>query len=1621
MTFQFISALIFLSWIQKIKTDCSQFCLSCEGIKNTCRLCDFSKGYFTSNGKCLLSLNKNCANFDLFGNCLTCPSNFALDPITKNCIEVPLYYQINFCYSYGSFNNCLACIPGYYMSMNACFAVQTPILNCDFYLTNKVCAVCSENYIFSSDYSYCVPIDKIKNCVNYSFLNCSSCLTGYVLNRNNYIFLLNTKIGQFSFLQQYFNTTSQIDWSSQNFCQKVLVENCLIVNSFNNCSVCKQGYYLNKNTSTCAKMPTISITGCQIYSAPFFCYMCSEGKFLLNSTTCSNVEKIENCASYDGKANETICLLCTFGFYVNKNSCIARFNSLSINNCRKSSLFADICIECDSGLIVSGDGLGCYPQIDDCQIYKNVTISASAMTCLTCSAGFYPNSINMAPNFCVQGNVSNCLIYNQLSKVCIQCQNAYYLNNDICVLHILISSCTVYSQTNPNSCLSCLPGNLPFKILASCVKITLIQGCLKYDDQITYRCVTCAQNYYLSVDKTNCKPIPANVTNCLSFIAANNSCIQCTNTTMLVQFLGICVKPFAYIIQNCKNINLTYALTDLSQFYPVCDICENNCISRRGNNDAICVETAYLSYRRYSLVDNCVRYSVDVPFKCLECSLGFYLNPKIGAQHSCVKNCSFSQALVLDNLDGFINVCIQMDNIQTFIGCTHLARIVISSKFSDNDYICVAIDLLNYFATMTNPTSVTNEMILMPFDSKTPRTKKFYHQGYLFTQLKVSNIAFRADPNCVLYYFFPLLNNYSCRKCTFGFTVQVDFTGVHKCVPIIPGDCVNSIIFTSYPSFIESVLTCYACSIANTQLRVPYIYINFDSITNLWTTLTVPTVSTLSIIQCDFNPATTGLGFIPNCGLYIRATDQNNIISVICGACSPGFYPTYNQLITWKINSCTIIQNCDFSANQDAVNRCRTCLQIVKTGIRLFTAFSDLSMTVCVTTRAKNCWIIGLNALCSICLPGYSLTLDKTCELLKIPECVSSISIPKMDFTDNSIMNNVLVYYLNSFYQFIGGCQNCSPGFTRVHLSPLENYCVISDYVTENDYILPTAYVPNCLSYFATGFNTAYLCSECLASFTPTDNYRSCVPNVQFCQFANTTNPYNCSTCQPDYINVGGSCIIPDITNCLIFGNSAAFNMSFCVKCNYGYYLLGSRFCFTGFVKNCYIYQNDSPNVCLQCEKGYMNVMIGSSGVSYCFLIKSNTNPCLTADSSIMGFQNLNLICQTCYQNLDSAYVVSQSFTMNSICMPYSEIPNCSLYQDTFLPIGLNSFSCLQCQEGYFFDQNLNKCTKRTMIDINCEKYSITANSCILCKIGYYLSSNGKECQMIARSIDFCVDFVNNSTCQTCITGYYLSNNVCFPVIIEIDNCLIYSWSNQCQQCISGYVLIGNTKCSWPIAQNCRTFASINACSSCWENNGLQQIDGIINCVSNFIPNCKKSSEIAPFVCLMCFCEFYTNLFGICLPVKELIKGCVIYSSESTCSQCDFGGVLSFDKKSCDFKTFVKKIDQNCSNITNTGFAFCSVCEPGYVFDKSGDCKPFPAKVINNGCFIGDFENSLDCISCLPGYVQNTTGFCNLMQTSSNFLILKSEGLSPANNFVKIMKDRLKLISLILFFGFQKK
>ena len=430
-----------------------------------------------------------------------------------------------------------------------------------------------------------------------------------------------------------------------------------------------------------------------------------------------------------------------------------------------------------------------------------------------------------------------------------------------------------------------------------------------------------------------------------------------------------------------------------------------------------------------------------------------------------------------------------------------------------------------------------------------------------------------------------------------------------------------------------------------------------------------------------------------------------------------------------------------------------------------------------------------------------------------------------------------------------------------------------------------------------------------------------------------------------------------------------------CQKCIQGYYLETNK-CFPGNVPNCQFYE--TRNRCNKCMSGFQ-LVIRNEGANYCYPIDPQLN-CLTYDSD--SFQKGMLQCSEC---ASSNFVVSwrQVNFQPTHCMRYMQIRNCVQYDLTtnINSIADSTFACSKCLSNFYL---LNgDCVPRLNMNANCVVYDLRSDGCKSCVTGMYVDADG-QCQPNPSGPFNCLEFSSNSTCLACNEVSYPLGNTCVALDASelISKCVTYSDTKKCSRCAPTHFLLPTNTCAEIKALNCLTVKdSPFACSSCAPGFYLKTVGTNVDCVAGTITNCVAYDIKEPQRCLTCSGNFFTT-GASCQPTTVTIKNCVVYDSESTCSQCAPGTALSLDQKTCSTNVFTyRSIDPFCTSSFITAEPICSVCDAGFYLYKDPNVSSAKPKCVscstaNEGCLLCNGEKDNACLACKPGFYMNKSGVC---------------------------------------------
>ena len=1551
-----------------IMNKCNEGCLKCDITSKTCVFCDFvNKYYLTTNG-CLQNDDQNCISIKENGQCDKCKEDYYL--LKEVC--VPVDKPIENCKTYNSDQSCRYCKQDFYLLNSNCVAVEIPIQNCIQYdETGQSCARCKPGTFLYIDKRYCLNLKIDTTCLSWSQLVCESCNDGYEFNQNTYIIrmliLFENRDSLKDYIYSYFN--NDINYVPSK-CLKKQVENCKLFLDFETCIVCDQGFMLLDNN--CIDIDSNLGEYCIKRLSADTCSECLQGYFVRNGE-CVKVRELPNCIRYDNKVGNGNCIQCEDQYYLKSNTCIERKYSLYIEKCIEYSLIEDMCVKCEEGFILSGDGLACLTRIEKCNSYHESSVMSSQIFCKQCINKYRLDKLN---NQCEIGQVENCLTYDD--KGCYICENGYFLNDSgLCEAHdfLLTSVCGKWSNIVKNKCDECPINHIIVSQLNDCrILKNPIENCKTYNN-IATECIECEAGYHL--DNNVC--ILNTIENCE--IENNALCSKCGTYTDEILNINFyyeladdqlsCKKPFTEHITNCTITESAYngCAGCISYYYPTI----------LPYNTRMCYPKNFHKLNpelNSAILNDCEVFDIKNEI-CLRCKNGMLLE-----NNTCVSNCSSAFSVFLNSIERDL----LLDKLYYYKENYCASPLVANCEIHDISLTVLNTDYggdIKYGCVKCK----TGYMPLIDLD-KPERSLGHYHRNgvkeigsaFAFIDECVLNTTVIDNPltvntdfnNCK--YITKSNSMYGCLSCEHGYTGLANLAEsiyfIESCT--VFNDCDSSFyakglganmaqlsnrtIF-KYP--LDMLVSCHSCndlnkvvafSISNGGSRVGTVG-KLGSISQWLYTSNEPYTSNGSTqtICIEIDPSLN----IPNNCASLTYVVENELkgyengeadltTGVLCTTCKPGYGAVFNFI--GAVTSCTLISNCA----EPIFNGCRACDEGYALNYNMLRKMIDY--TAC-HEAFENC-VAGYlgeenSFICAICDSGYILNADNKCDKISIPNCIEEGHI--IPLYGQSILSNQREPIEYMLERKPVGCYRCDENYISAYDEAELNrfICVQNNYIKENGNTSSYFYVDNCNHSY---FNTTY-------------------------------SSIRCKECVPPRVNINGKCVLNTVLETVIqsVGECEEFDYfaERCNLCKEGYFISGGK-CFKGNMPFCKVYNTHSD--CKECEEGYYSLYL-SKTESSCLKLPDNYNcKSFNQDAAKRG----ELKCDECvngyYKNFDPKVM------MSSLCLEINAVINCKKYKPLHV-IQYGHLECSECDDGYYL--LLNNCIERDLIE-NCKTYTLDNNKCETCKDGYVLLADGYLCRTpdpYTFSYDLCVEYTEFDNCYRCKPGYYVVDGKCVEVPNEskIENCESYVSLHECDKCIQGYF---NQKisCIKALATNCLTYDAIDRCKSCEQGYGLTDNGIRINCEEIKIPNCKipDSSSKYPFRCLICEKDFYLDNDRNCEAVDHVIEFCEIYEADGICKQCEKNMALSENQQFCFVSPrILGSTDLNCRQSRLLDVPTCVTCAAGFYW-QDGDCKSCSNLVPGLGCLICNPYDETKCLICAPDYYMNTQGDC-VIANSDNF------------------------------------
>jgi hypothetical protein len=1519
-----------------------------QDTSTTCKICDTN--YFLSDDKTSCSavtLPTNCQT--VYSNTNICSACSSGTLLTGSCAST----TVTNCVFYSQAGACILCDNLFYLSGGSCLAVTDTDAGTNWPNVNapKTCTTGSVR-----DFMCVTSPDT--NCLKYtSKTACEACAYGFYLSAGSCVAITTASCSKNYFNMNVCQTcqTSPSATLFQNVCisSTVYSANCLMYNSgYTACRVCDQGYYLAsgvctlKSSTSCTRyymssgycrtcssgtpfkdvcIPTASAdTNCIDYNtSTLVCVMCKSGYYLDGSNKCQTADTtspIANCNSYDFNTNK--CFGCQAGYEYHETICISTSGSNYQAACLYYSSSTTKCLYCDSTHFLDTDATTCTASsITDCSTY-----TTNYKVCTMCTDGQLP--VN---NVCPATRDVNCLEYDPTTRICKYCALTYWWDstNSVCTAGS-VSNCLIYYY-NSKFCQTCATNYFVFD--NTCVlTANRVTNCVNY---VANTCTRCRQGYYLS--GSACVQTAA-VANCLYYQASSATCVICSTGFDL--YNNYCLTPVA----NCVKYDTSTGncLACGNNFYLSGTSCSASSVANCGTylfNLNVCKTCAsgYTLWDTFCVVDTalttgCIVYTTTA---CILCDRGYYLNSNTCTSHT-ISNCQ-----------------VYVHNVRRCETCNTGYTLWNNNCVAHYDAQCLEYDTTTGYCKFCSPTYYWNSATnLCTLGSVTHCAYFVYNSntcqecstGYtLYDNTCILNANF--DANCVRF------SGGVCAYCLDGYYL----TGT-TCTQGTVTDC-TKYHYTSN--------TCIECSVAS-------MYNNLCGVTLVTNCIEYDSAVT-ACKSCApgyyLSGTSCAAGSVSNCGFYWYNTN-------VCKACNIGYTLWKDQCVpnAQYSTQCVIYSGagvcllCGQGFHLDGSSLCvRTSITNCMTYL-----FDKQTCTACSGSYYlwnNNCVIKDVNCLeydvstkyCRFCATGYYFqTSTMKCVAGSVANCGVYAWNSDMCFicTTGTLQNNYCVptanVDANCAYYASGVCTRCKDGYylsgttctagTKTNCQVYTNsadYCMKCSTGAVYQGYCVSSLITNCVSYSDTTYTT---CTGCTSNLVVTANACVAASAVTNClNYYFTSNI--CLLCAASYTLWNQLCISDAdiVMNCAQYSPTTLK----CVYCNRGYYFdTATSKCIAVSVSNCATYHLDSK-YCYQCGVGthiyWNNQCVPNANVvtdcaeyvstvcDRCIATKYFSGGVCTAGTTAncLLFRISTDYCQLCVTNYNP---------WNNECIAAANWDtNCLEY---------TSGACYYCPPGYYVD-GTSHCASGTTA--NCVFYLRDASTCQKCLTSYFLWNN--FCFLNTKSVTGCREYDSaTQACTICASTMYLSSTATCIADTAVANCNVYRLNyDQCWQCATGYSL-ANGACI-PAAnfnQYCRVYDTILVCSHCHPLYQLQtgacNPIGITNCATNIVNLAQCQSCATGF-------ELASNL---CVPSPS-IANCAVYSDNtgSTCTSCLARYYLTGN--TCPATTV-----QNCAVFT-LNVDTCAYCSPGFYLK-------------NNICYLDDpncitFSANYDqCVGCKKNY-----------------------------------------------------
>lgn len=313
---------------------------ACSAYDNTFECIECTSNYYRDNGICILRTNNfpNCRTLSSTDDtCINCNANFV--KLNDQCAEV--LNSIPFCVKYTGETTCGVCSRNRYVNDNQCILVPlvNRIINCDVYSDVSTCSECDDDYLLVGN--ECL-LKVVTSCETYnSPYVCGTCPSGKILKtiQKDPQFIRDcidpetpiTNCAEVNASSKRCRVCNQNYYLQNKVCVPVdpIIPGCYRYSSATECSTCFPNYIRSYNGLECEINPELTALEPLCldlqYNSKAACSACSAGYYFDSGrcVTCT-VNKISDGCMYCDPSDNTKCLVCISGYYMNPlGACIA--------------------------------------------------------------------------------------------------------------------------------------------------------------------------------------------------------------------------------------------------------------------------------------------------------------------------------------------------------------------------------------------------------------------------------------------------------------------------------------------------------------------------------------------------------------------------------------------------------------------------------------------------------------------------------------------------------------------------------------------------------------------------------------------------------------------------------------------------------------------------------------------------------------------------------------------------------------------------------------------------------------------------------------------------------------------------------------------------------------------------------------------------------------------------------------------------------------------------------------------------------------------------------------------------------------------------------------------------